>query len=68
MTLLEHGKEGYMYPSTAPYMLAHYIKELFAMGDRAAALGNEAKVHARRTHDPEQNLRDLLSVYQEISG
>ena len=68
MTMMKHGEEGYMYPSTAPYMLSHYIKELFVMGDRAAALGSKASDHARRTHDPEQNLRDLLSVYQEISG
>lgn len=68
MTMMEHGKEGYMYPSTAPYMLAHYIKELFAMGERAAELGSKARAHAQMTHDPEKNLRDLLSIYQEISG
>ena len=68
MTLMKHGDEGYMYPSTAPYMLSHYIKELFAMGDRAAELGRKARAHAQMTHDPEKNLRDLLAIYQEISG
>lgn len=66
-TMLEHNKEGYVYQSTAPYMLAHYICKVFAMEDRAAALGDAAENHARRTHDPQQNLRDLLEVYRAIA-
>jgi len=68
ITMMNHGTEGYVYPSTAPYMLAHYIKKIFAQAEQAAALGNEARSHARRIHDPEKNLRDLLAIYHEISG
>ena len=67
VTNMLHPGEGYVYPSTAPYMLAHDIMEVFAMEDRAAELGAAARTHARKTHDPEKNLRDLLAIYREIA-
>lgn len=66
-TMMTHETEGFVYQSTAPYMLAHYIKNVFAMGERAAAMGQAARAHARKTHDPETNLRDLLGIYEEIA-
>ena len=65
-TLMTHNTEGYVYQSTAPYMLAHYIKTVFARGEEAAAMGQAAREHALKTHDPETNLRDLLKIYEEI--
>ena len=65
-TMLVHGKEGYVYQSTAPYMLAHYIETVFAQEDRAEVLGVAAQKHARRTHDPETNLQDLLEIYRSL--
>lgn len=65
-TMMTHGKEGYVYQSTAPYMLAHYIKTVFAQQDRAEAMGRAAKEHARQTHDPEKNLQDLLDIYRSL--
>lgn len=66
-TMMTHETEGFVYQSTAPYMLAHYIKNVFAMGERAAAMGQAARAHAQKTHDPETNLRDLLGIYEEIA-
>ena len=66
-TMMTHETEGFVYQSTAPYMLAHYIKNVFAMGERAAAMGQAARAHARKTHDPETNLRDLLGINEEIA-
>ena len=65
--LLTAGEEGFVYQSTAPYMLAHYVNQVFAMETGAAALGTAARVHARKTHDPEKNLGDLLEIYQKLS-
>ena len=64
--LMTHNEEGYVYQSTAPYMLAHYIKRVFAMKDQAQALGKAAREHAAKTHDPEKNLQDLLNIYREL--
>lgn len=65
-TLMEHKKEGYVYPSTAPYMLAHYIERIFAMEEKAEAMGAAAKAHAAVTHDPEKNLQALLEIYHSL--
>ena len=67
-TMLEHGREGLLYQSTAPYMLAHYIKQVFSMEEEAAAIGGAARDHALMTHDPEANLNRLLAIYAELAA
>jgi len=65
--LMTHGEEGFVYQPSASYMLAHYIKEVFAKGQQAEKPGAAAASHAARTHDPEQNLQDLLKIYQALA-
>lgn len=65
--LMTHQEEGFVYQSTAPYMLAHYIKQVFVMEEKAAELGQRAKAHALITHDPEKNLKDLLKIYTSLA-
>ena len=67
-TLMTHGTEGYIYQSTAPYMLAHYIKTVFEQGETAAAMGLAAREHALKTHDPKNNLQMLMEIYHRIGG
>ncbi len=67
-TMMTHEKEGYIYPSTASYMLAHYIRRVFQEQEAAARMALQARRHARITHDPQRNLQDLLNIYQEISA
>lgn len=64
--LLEDGREGLIYPSTDTAKLAEHIKTVFAMEEKAAAMGLQAQTHARKTHDPEKNLQDLIRIYEEI--
>lgn len=66
-TMLKPQEEGFVYQSTAPYMLAHYVKRVFAMEDKAAAMGEKAAQHAEKTHDPVKNLADLLGIYETIA-
>ena len=65
-TMMTHNTEGCIYQSTAPYMLAYFIKEVFSMEENAAEMGQGARKHAMETHDPETNLRDLLAIYEKI--
>lgn len=67
-TMMVHEKEGYIYQSTAPYMLAHYIKKVFSLEDKAEEMGLAAKLHAQKTHDPDTNLNRLLEIYGELAG
>lgn len=64
--MLTHRNEGFIYQPTAPYMLAHYVEQVFSMEGRATALGQSAAAHARRTHDHQTNLDDLLRIYRKI--
>ena len=61
-----HPGEGFMYQSTAPYMLASYIVQVFDMQKQAEKLGRNARARARITHDPEKNLSNLLAIYESI--
>ena len=64
--LMNRETEGVIYPSGNVQMLTEGIIHLFALEDRAAELGKTAGYHARKTHDPEKNLQDLICIYKEI--
>ena len=64
--LMNHGEEGVVYASGDVPALAEGIIRLFTLEDQAAVLGENARSHALKTHDPEKNLRDLIGIYQEI--
>ena len=64
--LMCHGTEGIVYTSGDVQALADGILHLFALEDRASELGGTASHHARKTHDPGKNLRDLIEIYQKI--
>ena len=66
-TMMRHRLEGEVYPSTAPYMLAFYVENIFAQGEAAEAMGEAARAHAGVTHDPEKNLADLLEIYERLA-
>ncbi len=64
--LLKHKEEGFVYQSDAPYMLAHYVCEIFANDELALQFSKKARVHAMKTHDAQMNLNTLLSIYEQI--
>lgn len=66
-TLMRHDSEGFVYQSTAPYMLSWFIKSVFAKGADAEQMGLAAREHALDIHDPATNLTDLLRIYEEIA-
>jgi len=64
--LMHDGTEGIVYPSGDVQALTDGILDLLALEDRAAALGEAARAHAMKTHDPQKNLQDLIQIYNEI--
>ncbi|MBP3684220.1 MAG: glycosyltransferase family 4 protein [Oscillospiraceae bacterium] len=64
--MLADSTEGRIYEPGQVDQLAKHILELFSQEDKAARLGSAARDHARITHDPEKNLRDLINIYDEI--
>lgn len=65
-SIMEHGKDGYTYQVDAPYMLAHYIKQIFGNQKKSEIMGKNAKLHAKNTHDRVENAKKLIEIYQEI--
>lgn len=64
--MLTHGREGYVYQTTASYMLAHYIMTIFEQQEKAEAMGATARARAAQTHDPNRNLETLLEIYRSL--
>ena len=64
--LLTHKEEGFVYQTDAPYMLAHYVCEIFSSDDLALEFSKKARKHAMKTHDAQTNLNTLLSIYEQI--
>lgn len=63
---VEHGKTGFLYPVTDPYMAAYYIKRLIDNKEENMAIGIKAREIALVRHDKRQIVEDLLDVYNQI--
>lgn len=63
---IEHGKDGFYYQHDAPYMLAHYVCEIFSHNQLAISFSEEARNNARKINDPKTNIQRLLNIYDEI--
>jgi len=64
--LLRHREEGFVYQADAPYMLAHYVCEIFSSKDLALEFSEKAREHAIKTHDIERNTNKLVEIYLNI--
>lgn len=64
--MLVHDKEGFIYQHDAPYMLAHYVCEVFSNDELALKFSENAKVHANITHNKNLNLENMINIYKEI--
>lgn len=66
--MLIDGVDGYLYQYDAPYMLAGYLDEMFSNDKQAIDFSKAASKHARDTHNPDKNYRDLINIYRSIGG
>lgn len=64
--MITHAKDGLMYQSDAPDMLAYSIMRMFDSPDTAAKLGERARERAMIRHDPARNARRTAEIYGDI--
>lgn len=64
--MITHKKDGLIYHSSASYMLAHYICEIFRSKELALKLSKNARRRALVTHDPEINSQKMIEIYKNI--
>lgn len=65
-SLVEHGKTGFLFPVTDPYMSAYYIGRLASDHELNMRIGWQAHEVALRRHDKETVVNQLLETYKEI--
>lgn len=66
--MLQSPEEGLTFPSGDAQALAVRIEQIFAMDADAAAMGRRASEHAGKTHNPAENLRNLIEIYGRIAA
>lgn len=66
--MIDHGKDGFLYPFHETYMMAEYVCRIFEDNALAETISRRGHDHAARTYDREQNCRDLLGMYQTIAN
>jgi glycosyltransferase involved in cell wall biosynthesis len=64
--MLQHREEGFVYQHDAPYMLAHYVCEIFDNIEQALSFSTKAREHALKTHDRDLNTTRLIEIYESI--
>jgi glycosyltransferase involved in cell wall biosynthesis len=64
--MLKDKEEGFLYQHDAPYMLAHYICEIFENEDLALKFSHNARQRALKTHDRDENTRRLIEIYSDV--
>ena len=63
---IKHNKEGFVYQSTAPYMLAHYVLKLMANNKLCEEFSKASRKKAFSTHDKQKNFDDMIAIYQGV--
>lgn len=66
-SMVEHGKTGFLYPVTDPYMAAYYIKRLIDNLEENVNIGKAARDTAMVRHDPHIIVDQLLDCYTKIT-
>lgn len=64
--LLVHRDEGFLYQHNEPYILAYYIKQIFANRKLAEKISAQARQHALINYNREHNKENIIKVYQTI--
>ena len=67
--MLEDGEEGFLYETADRKALAEHICYIFdeKNRERVIRMGQKARTHALKTHDPEANYKRLMEIYHEIN-
>ena len=66
MDILEHKKEGFLYPYTEPAICAEYINKFLNDEKLCIEYGTNARNKALIRHKQDKNVQDILSIYQDI--
>lgn len=66
MDILEHKKEGFLYPYTEPAMCADYISRYFEDNKLCTECGRQAREKALSRHNAENNVNQIIEIYKKM--
>ncbi len=64
--MIDHGKDGFLYPFNESYMLAYYICRIFENINLAKAFSEVGHTHSERTYNRDLNKIHLIQMYKTI--
>lgn len=64
--MIKHEEEGFLYQHDAPYMLAHYVCEIFKGNELSNKFSRNARNHALVTHNIQNNSNRMVEIYSNI--
>lgn len=67
LDLMNHKTEGFVYQSSASYMLAHYVQKLFNEDELCIEFSKRSQAHAKITHNKKINTNALTDIYLKIA-
>lgn len=65
-TLIKHEETGFLVPSNGVFEIFHFLHKLYSDENLKHNIGNNAKLSAKKRHNRENIVRDLLEVYSKI--
>lgn len=65
-SMVEHGKTGFLYPVTDPYMAAYYVGRMIDDKEENVTIGKQAREVAKVRHDKGKIVEELLRTYHQI--
>jgi len=65
-SLIEHKITGLLVPANDPYTMVSYIKLLILDNKFASILGNNSRRIAKNRHNPEELVKTLLKIYENV--
>ncbi|MBP3964818.1 glycosyltransferase [Paenibacillus sp. DLE-14] len=63
---INHEVDGFLYQFDAPYMLAHYVNEIFSSDNLCLKFSENARAQALEVHDIKENTATLIEIYKSI--
>lgn len=64
--MMLHGKEGFIYQSSAPYMCAYYVMKLFDDDKLSLDFSSAGREHAQKIFNREKNYQTLIDIYKTV--
>lgn len=63
---IDHGKNGFIYPSDEPYMITYYVGKIFDDNELAKRYSTVGRKIGREKYSLDQNGKIILSTYKRI--